>query len=81
MVLEILVWYLHPPTMVPQPSLPPQTKRIPMKILVPTLTAPPTSPLATTAATARGIHKKKEPTAPLPPRVEPPCALCQKDGH
>jgi hypothetical protein len=30
MVLEIPVWYLHPPTMVPQPSLPPQIKGIPM---------------------------------------------------
>jgi hypothetical protein len=32
MVLSILVWYLHPPAMVPQPSLPPQTEGIPMQI-------------------------------------------------
>jgi hypothetical protein len=30
MVLEIPVWYLHPPEMVPQPSLNPQTEGIPM---------------------------------------------------
>jgi hypothetical protein len=31
MVLEIPVWYLHPPAMVPQPSLPPQTEGIPCR--------------------------------------------------
>jgi hypothetical protein len=52
-----------------------------MQIPVPTPTTPPTSPLTTTPATAGGRHKKKEPTTPLPPRVQPPCALCEKDGH
>jgi hypothetical protein len=32
MVLAILVWYLHPPEMVPQSSLPPQMEGIPMTI-------------------------------------------------
>jgi hypothetical protein len=81
MALEIPIWYLHPPAMVPQPSLPPQTKGIPMQIPVPTPTTPPTSPLATTAATAGGRHKNKDPTAPLPPCVQPPCALCEKYEH
>jgi hypothetical protein len=81
MMLEILLWYLHPLDMVPQPSLPPQTEGILMQISVPTPTAPPPSPLATTATTTGGRHKKKEPTTPLPPRVQPPCALCEKDGH
>jgi hypothetical protein len=30
MVLSIPIWYLHPPVMVPQPSLPPQSEGIPM---------------------------------------------------
>jgi hypothetical protein len=34
MVLTIPVWYLHPPAMVPQPSLPPQSEGIPMQIPV-----------------------------------------------
>jgi hypothetical protein len=81
MVLEIPVWYLHPPAMVPQPSLPPQTEGISMQIPVPTPTAPPTPPLTSTTATAGGRQKNKEPTAPLPPHVQPPFALCEKDGH
>jgi hypothetical protein len=81
MVLSILVWYLHPPEMVPQPSLPPQTEGIPMQIPVLTLTTPPSPPLANTTATAGGRWKKKDPTTPLPPRVQPPCALCEKEGH
>jgi hypothetical protein len=77
MVLAILVWYLHPPEMVPRPSLPPQ-EGLPMTI--PILT--PTTPiLPTPSATAGGRRKKKEPTAPLPPRIPPPCALCEKEGH
>jgi hypothetical protein len=27
------------------------------------------------------LRKKKDPTAPLPLRFHPPCALCEKDGH
>jgi hypothetical protein len=54
MVLAILVWYLHPPAMVPQQSLPPQAEGIPMQIPVPTPTTPPAPPLTTTTATARG---------------------------
>jgi hypothetical protein len=77
MVLAILVWYLHPPEMVPRPSLPPQ-EGFPMTI--PVLT--PTNPiLPNPPATARGRRKKKEPTAPLPPRIPPPCALCEKESH
>jgi hypothetical protein len=54
MVLAILVWYLHPPAMVPQPSLPPQSEGILMKILVLTPTAPPSPPLSSTTAMAGG---------------------------
>jgi hypothetical protein len=77
MVLAIPVWYLHPPEMVPQPSLPPQ-EGIPMTI--PILT-PITPPLTNPPATAGGRRKKKEPTTPLPPRIPPPCTLCEKEGH
>ena len=35
----------------------------------------------TPPAPARGRRKKKEPTAPLPPCIQPPCMLCEKDGH
>jgi hypothetical protein len=77
MVLAIPVWYLHPPEMVPQPSLPPQGG-LPMTI--PVLT--PTTPiLPNPPTTAGGRRKKKEPTAPLPPRIPPPCTLCEKEGH
>jgi hypothetical protein len=81
MVLAIPVWYLHPPTMVPQPSLPPQTEGVPMQIPIPTPEATPSPPLANATATAGGRRKKKEPIAPLPPRIQPPCALCEKEGH
>jgi hypothetical protein len=40
MVLVILVWYLHPLDMVPQPSLPPQMEGIPMTIPIFTPTIP-----------------------------------------
>jgi hypothetical protein len=73
MVLAILVWYLHPPEMVPRPQ-----EGLPMTI--PVLT--PTTPiLPTPPATARGRRKKKEPTTPLPACIPPPCALCEKEGH
>jgi hypothetical protein len=78
MVLAIPVWYLHPPEMVPRPSLPPQKEGIPMTIPILTPTTP---PLTNPPATAGGRRKKKEPTAPLPPRIPPPCALCEKEGH
>jgi hypothetical protein len=77
MVLAIPMWYLHPPEMVPHPSLPPQ-EGLPMTI--PVLT--PTTPiLPTPPATAGGRRKKKEPSAPLPPCIPPPCTLCEKEGH
>jgi hypothetical protein len=77
MVLAIPVWYLHPPAMVPRPSLPPQ-EGLPM--MIPVLT--PTTPiLPTPPATAGGRRKKKETTTPLSPCIPPPCALCEKEGH
>jgi hypothetical protein len=54
MVLAILVWYLHPPEMVPQPSLPPQIEGIPMTIPILTPTIPSTPPLTNLPATAGG---------------------------
>jgi hypothetical protein len=76
MVLAIPVWYLHPPEMVPRPQ-----EGLPMTILVLTPTTPTTPILPTPPATAGGRRKKKEPAAPLPPRIPPPCALCEKEGH
>jgi hypothetical protein len=81
MVLAIPIWYLHLPEMVPQPSLPPQTKGIPMTIPILTPTLPSTPPLTNLPAIAGGRRKNKEPTNPLPPCVQPPCALCEKYGH
>jgi hypothetical protein len=81
MVLAILVWYLHPPAMVPQPSLPPQTKGMPMQIIVLTPATPPSPPLASTTTMAGGRRKKKEPIAPLHPSVQPPYALYEREGH
>jgi len=78
MVLKIPVWYLHPPEMVPQPSLPPQTNGVLMQIPIPTLEATPSPPLVNTIATTGGRRKKKEPITPLPPHIQPPCALCKK---
>jgi hypothetical protein len=80
MVLALPVWYLHPPAMVPQTSLP-QTEGIPMTIPILTPTIPSTPPITNPPATAGGRRKKKEPTAPLPLHIPPPCALCEKDGH
>jgi hypothetical protein len=77
MVLAILMWYLHPPEMVPRPSLPPQEG---ITMMIPILT-PTIPPLINPPSTAGGRRKKKEPTAPLPPRIPPPCALCEKEGH
>jgi hypothetical protein len=68
MVLAIPVWYLHPPEMVPQPSLPPHMQGIPMTIPILTPTIPSTPPLTNPPTTARSRRKKKEPTAP-PPHV------------
>jgi hypothetical protein len=78
MVLAIPVWYLHPPKMVPQPSLPPQKEGIPLTIPILTPTTP---PLTNPPATAGGRRKKKDPIAPLPPHIPPPCTLCEKEGH
>jgi hypothetical protein len=47
---------------------------------IPVLT-PTTPPLTNLPATAGGRRNKKEPTAPLPPCIPPPCALCEKEGH
>jgi hypothetical protein len=76
MVLAILVWYLHPPEMVPRPQ-----EGLPMMILVLTPTPPTTPILPTPLATSGGRRKKKEHNTPLPPRFPPPCALCEKEGH
>jgi hypothetical protein len=81
MVLAILVWYLHPPVMVPQPSLPPHIDGIPMMTPILNSTIPSTSPLTNLPAIAGGRRKKKESTAPPPPRIQTPCTLCEKDGH
>jgi hypothetical protein len=81
MVLTIPIWYLHPPAMVPQPSLPPQLEGIPMQIPVLTLTTPLSPLIASTTATTGGRQKKNEPTAPLPPRVQPLYTLCKREGH
>jgi hypothetical protein len=48
---------------------------------IPILTRTPPPPLTNPPAPAEGRRKKKEPTAPLPPRIPPPCALCEKEGH
>jgi hypothetical protein len=48
-------------------------------ILTPTIRYTP--PLTNLPATTEGRRKKKEPTTPLPPCVQPPCVLCDKDGH
>jgi hypothetical protein len=54
MVLEILVWYLHPPEIVPRPSLPLQMEGIPMTIPILTPTIPSTPLHTTLLTTARG---------------------------
>jgi hypothetical protein len=57
MVLSIPIWYLHPPSMVPTPSLPPQIDGLPMHIPIqdpPTPPPPPTSS-NTTAIKCRRI--------------------------
>ena len=81
MVLAIPVWYLHPPKMVPQPSLPPQSEGIPMHIPVLTSATPPSPPIASTIFAAGDKRKTKEPIAPLPPWVQIPYALCERKGH
>jgi hypothetical protein len=84
MVLTIPVWYLHPPEMVPRPqaglpmTIPVLTPNTPIAPILPT---PLTPILPTPPATAGGRRAKKEPTAPRPPRIPPPCALCDKEGH
>jgi hypothetical protein len=61
MVLEIPVWYLHPPEMVPQPSLPPQMEGIPMIISILTPTIPSTPPLTNLPPTDRGGERRRSP--------------------
>jgi hypothetical protein len=67
MVLSILVWYLHPPEVVPQQSLLPQIEGIPMQIPVLTPTTPPSPPLISATTTTGARRKKKDPTTPLNP--------------
>jgi hypothetical protein len=81
MLLEVPIWYLHPPEMVPQPSLPPQIETILMQIPILTPTTPPAPPLTSTITTVGGRRKKKELIAPLPLQVQPPCEICNKYGH
>jgi hypothetical protein len=59
MVLEIPVWYLHPPEMVPQPSLPPQTEGNPdpNSNTNPTTPPPPHSPTPPLQLGADGRRK------------------------
>jgi hypothetical protein len=84
MVLAIPVWYLHPPEMVPRPqaglpmTIPILTPNTPIAPILPT---PLTPILPTPPATAGGRRAKKEPTTPRPPRIPPPCALCDREGH
>jgi hypothetical protein len=52
-----------------------------MAVPVLTPTTPTTPILPTPPATAGGRRKQKEPVAPRPPRIPPPCALCEKTGH
>jgi hypothetical protein len=84
MVLAIPVWYLHPPEMVPRPqaglpmTIPVLTPNTPIAPILPT---PLTPILPTPPATAGGRRAKKEPTTPRPPRIPPPCALCDREGH
>jgi hypothetical protein len=84
MVLAIPVWYLHPPEMVPRPqaglpmTIPVLTPNTPIAPILPT---PLTPILPTPPATTGGRRVKKEPTAPCPPRIPPPCALCDREGH
>jgi hypothetical protein len=78
MVLSIPVWYLHPPAMVPSPSLPPQAEGIPMQIPVQAPATPPTPPAGGNTTTG-GRQRKNEVIAP--PRAQPPCTLCEREGH
>jgi hypothetical protein len=52
-----------------------------MQIPILTLTEAPSPPLMNTTTTTRGRQKNKYPTAPLPPRIQPPCALYEKEVH
>jgi hypothetical protein len=79
MVLAIPVWYLHPPRwFLNHPSLLSQRESD---------ADPSTNSYHTTltpnhsTTMAGGRWKKKEPIAPLPPRVQLPCALCERKGH
>jgi hypothetical protein len=67
MVLSIPVWYLHPPTMVPTPSLPPQIEGLTMYIPIQALATPPSPPTSIKTTTTRDRRKKIKPIAALPP--------------
>jgi len=81
MVLSIPILYLHPPMMVPYPSLPPHPKEISMHILVQDPTTPPSPPTFGTITNVGGRRNKKDPIAPLPPQVQTPCTLSEREGH
>jgi hypothetical protein len=67
--------------MVPQPSLPPHLEAILVQIPILVPATPPSLPITSTIAATGGRRKKKEPIAPLPPRVQLPYALCERKGH
>jgi hypothetical protein len=67
--------------MVPHAYLPPQSNGILMHILVLTLATPPSPPISNTTNTVGGRWKNKEPTNALPPRVQPPFTLYEREGH
>jgi hypothetical protein len=52
-----------------------------MQIPVLTLATSPSPSIASTTATNGGRQMKREPIAPLPPRVQLPCTLCEIKGH
>jgi hypothetical protein len=81
MVLSIPLWYLDPPSMVPTPYLPPQTKGFPMQIPIHAPATPPPSLTSGNTTTNGGRQRKNDPIAPLPPWAQPPCTLCETEGH
>jgi hypothetical protein len=79
MVLAILVWYLHPPEMVPQPSLPPQMEGIPMTIPIIILTIPSTPPLTTPPLPQLGAgERRKSPQLHFPHASNPLACYVRK---
>jgi hypothetical protein len=62
-------------------TLPNMVLALPVWYLHPPAMVPQPPPITNPPATAGGWRKKKEPIAPLPPHIPPPCALCKKDRH